>query len=117
MTLAQELENLEQMRNRGTLSEAEFAQAKARLLQTPAAPVSRLNATALNGLRRSSSDQWIGGVCGGLAQFTGLDAWLWRLLFALMLILAGTGLLFYVLMWILVPLEPSTHHARISTNS
>lgn len=118
MTLAQELENLEQLRNRGALSEAEFAQAKARLLQAPgAAPASGLNVTALNGLRRSSSDQWIGGVCGGLARFTGLDAWLWRLLFALMLILAGTGLLFYVLMWILVPLETSSHHTRIATNS
>ena len=117
MTLAQELENLEQLRNRGALSEAEFAQAKSRLLQPPVAAASRLNATALNGLRRSSSDQWIGGVCGGLARFTGLDAWLWRLLFALMLILAGTGLLFYVLMWILVPLEPSPYHTPISTNS
>ncbi|MES2584582.1 MAG: PspC domain-containing protein [Pseudomonadota bacterium] len=117
MTLAQELENLEQMHNRGTLSEAEFAQAKARLLQAPAAAAgSRFNATALNGLRRSRSDQWIGGVCGGLARFTGLDAWLWRLLFALMLILAGTGLLFYVLMWILVPQEPSTYHTPLSSN-
>ncbi len=117
MTLAQELENLEQMHNRGALSEQEFAQAKARLLQTPTAVASRLNATALNGLRRSRTDQWIGGVCGGLAQFTGLDAWLWRLLFAMLVILAGTGVLFYVLMWILVPQEPTTYHATLSTNS
>ena len=116
MTLAQELENLEQLRNRGALSEVEFAQAKARLLQPSAESATRFNATALNGLRRSRSDQWIGGVCGGLARFTGLDAWLWRLLFALMLILAGTGLLFYVLMWILVPQEPGTYHTPISTN-
>ena len=117
MTLAQELENLEQMHNRGALSEQEFAQAKARLLQTPTAVASRLNATALNGLRRSRTDQWIGGVCGGLAQFTGLDAWLWRLLVAMLVILAGTGVLFYVLMWILVPQEPNTYHAPLSTNS
>ncbi len=117
MTLAQELENLEQLRNRGALSEAEFVQAKGRLLQPAAESGARFNASALNGLRRSSSDQWIGGVCGGLARFTGLDAWLWRLLFALMLILAGTGLLLYVLMWILVPLEPSSYHTPLSTNS
>ena len=117
MTLAQELENLEQMHNRGALSEQEFAQAKARLLQTPVVTASRLNGTALNGLRRSRSDQWIGGVCGGLAQFTGLDAWLWRLLFALLVILAGTGFLFYLLMWILVPQEPNTYHTSLSTNS
>ena len=117
MTLAQELENLEQMHNRGSLSEAEFAQAKARLLQQPTAPaMPRPNATVLNGLRRSRSDQWLGGVCGGLAQLTGMDTWLWRLLFALMLIFAGTGLLFYVLMWILVPLEPDTYSAPLTRN-
>ena len=116
MTLAQELENLEQMRNRGALSEDEFAQAKARLLQqTPVAPLSRV--TALNGLRRSATDQWIGGVCGGLSNFTGMDTWLWRLAFALMLVLGGTGLLLYVLLWILVPLESSSYRAPMSTNT
>lgn len=104
MTLAQDLENLEQMRNRGALSDAEFEQAKARLLQSPSAsepPLAKVS--ALNGLRRSTSDRWIGGVCGGLSVFTGLDAWLWRLVFALMLILGGTGLVLYLLLWILVP--------------
>ncbi len=116
MTLAQELENLEQMHNRGALSETEFAQAKARLLLPPPAPANHgPNATVLNGLRRSRSDQWLGGVCGGLAQLTGMDAWLWRLLFAMMLIFAGTGLLFYVLMWILVPLEPDTYRVPLSS--
>lgn len=115
MTWAQELENLEQMRNRGALSEDEFAQAKARLLlQTPVAPLTRV--TALNGLRRSATDQWIGGVCGGLSNFTGMDTWLWRLAFALMLVLGGTGLLLYVLLWILVPLESSTYRVPLSTN-
>jgi phage shock protein PspC (stress-responsive transcriptional regulator) len=104
MTIAQELENLEQLRNRGSLSEAEFAQAKARLLKAPPdAPLTKVS--ALNGLRRSSTDRWLGGVCGGLGSFSGLDTWLWRLAFTLMLILGGTGLLVYVLMWILVPLE------------
>jgi phage shock protein PspC (stress-responsive transcriptional regulator) len=106
MALADDLANLEQMRNRGSLTETEFQQAKARLLQpgAPATPLSK--ASALNGLRRSATDQWLGGVCGGLAVFSGLDTWLWRLLFALMFILGGTGLLLYVLLWILVPLEP-----------
>jgi len=115
MTLAQELENLEQMRNRGALNEVEFAQAKARLLQPPAvAPLSK--ATALNGLRRSVSDRWIGGVCGGLSNFTGMDAWLWRLAFSLLLILGGTGLLVYVLLWILVPVETDTYRAPPQSN-
>lgn len=115
MTLAQDLESLEQMRNRGGLSEAEFAQAKARLLQTPPiAPLSKV--TALNGLRRSVSDRWLGGVCGGLASFTGLDSWLWRLAFTLMLILGGTGLLIYVLLWILVPQESGGEAGSLPAN-
>jgi phage shock protein C len=120
MTLAQELENLEQMRNRGALSEAEFAQAKARLLQptaTAAAAAPGVGPSALNGLRRSQSDQWLGGVCGGLSNFSGIDTWLWRLLFALMVICAGTGLLLYVLMWILVPLEPEPYRVQLPNNS
>ena len=115
MTLAQDLENLEQLRNRGSLSEAEFAQAKARLLQAPAAtPLAK--ASALNGLRRSTSDRWLGGVCGGLASFTGLDTWLWRLALTLLLILGGTGLLVYMLMWILVPLENAGEAISLSNN-
>ena len=107
MTLAQDLENIEQLRNRGSLSEAEFEQAKARLLQAPAGtPLPR--ASALNGLRRSTTDRWLGGVCGGLGSFTGLDTWLWRLAFALLLLLGGTGFLVYALMWILVPLDRTT---------
>ena len=117
MTLAQELENLEQMRNRGALSEAEFAQAKARLLQAPPPAAPRISASSFNGLRRSRSDQWLGGVCGGLAQFTGTDAWIWRLLFVLTVVCAGTGLLLYVLMWILVPQEPvAPQLLPVSTN-
>ena len=66
MSLANDLENLEQLRNRGALSETEYSQAKARLLQQPETP--RPNASSLNGLRRSNVDRWLGGVCGGLAR-------------------------------------------------
>ncbi|MFO1264470.1 MAG: PspC domain-containing protein [Rhodoferax sp.] len=104
MSLAQELEQLEELRNRGSLSQAEFEQAKARLLQGGGS-VSATEFNRINGLRRSLNDRWLGGVCGGLARFTGVDSWVWRLGFALMVILAGTGLLLYVLLWILVPAE------------
>ncbi len=104
MTIASELEKLEQMHQRGALSDAEFVQAKSRLLDGAASP-HFVGASALNGFRRSNSDRWFGGVCGGLARFTGLDAWLWRLVFALTLLMAGTGLFVYALMWVLVPVE------------
>ena len=104
MTLSEQLNQLEQMRARGSLSETEFSQAKAKLLQpAPTAPLSKIS--SLNGLRRSRRDAWLGGVCEGLAGFTGMDTWLWRLAFTLLLLLGGTGLVVYLLMWILVPRE------------
>ena len=62
-------------------------------------------AAALNRLRRSRSGQWLGGVCAGIAQVSGVETWIWRLLFALLFIFGGTGLLIYLLLWIFVPLE------------
>ncbi len=52
---------------------------------------------------RSSSDYWIGGVCGGLGEHTPIPSWTWRLIFILFVIIFGTGLLIYLLMWIFVP--------------
>lgn len=104
MTLAEELASLEQMHQRGALTDTEFALAKDRLLKPSVAPLSRIH--SVNGLRRSPSDRWIGGVCGGLAHFTGLDSWIWRLLFTLTLLAGGIGFVIYVLLWALVPLDP-----------
>jgi len=54
-------------------------------------------------LRRSSQDRWLGGVCGGISRITGIDAWIWRLLFTLLVLCVGTGLFVYILLWIFVP--------------
>ena len=56
-------------------------------------------------LRRSRTDRILGGVCGGLARYLGVDTVLVRLFFVLFAILAGSGLLVYVLLWILMPVE------------
>ncbi len=101
MTLAEELQKLEQLHQNGSLTDSEFTQAKARLLKSPADAGPGI--TALNGLRRSSTDRWIGGVCGGLASFTGMESWLWRLFFGLTLLAGGIGFFMYLLLWILVP--------------
>jgi phage shock protein C len=109
MTLSEELARLHDLHQRGALSDDEYAQAKARLLNAaPAAQPPDADApllAAINALRRSRGDRWIAGVCGGIAQATGVEAWVWRLLFAVLLVFGGTGLLFYVLMWIFVPAE------------
>jgi phage shock protein PspC (stress-responsive transcriptional regulator) len=53
-------------------------------------------------LRRSQTDRWLGGVCG-LARITGVDSWIWRLLFVLFVLTFGFGLAIYILLWIFVP--------------
>ena len=104
MSLVDELARLEEMRARGTLSEEEFQRAKARLFDT--GPSSEPPAAAaFNRLRRSRSDRWLGGVCGGIGQFSGIEPWIWRLMFALLFLFGGTGLVVYLLLWIFVPLE------------
>ncbi|MFN5046877.1 PspC domain-containing protein [Roseateles sp.] len=108
MSDSEELGRLADLHQRGALSDEEFARAKARVLdgrQGSGAPEGAAKGLALNRLRRSRDDRWLGGVCGGLARFTGLEAWAVRLLFALALLFAGTGALIYLLLWIFVPQE------------
>ena len=105
MALGNDLERLAELHARGALSDDEFARAKARVLNEPDSP--RQAAVAMvNGLRRSTHDRWLGGVCGGLAELTGLASWLWRLLFVLLSLCAGSGVLVYALLWLLLPPAP-----------
>jgi phage shock protein PspC (stress-responsive transcriptional regulator) len=105
MSVSAELNQLADLHQRGVLTDEEFARAKARLLDGASVPPGA-PPHAINGLRRSLGDRWIGGVCGGIAQATGLASWVWRLIFTLAMVFAGTGLLLYVLLWIFVPQEP-----------
>jgi phage shock protein C len=55
-------------------------------------------------LVRSRDNRWLGGVCGGVAQYTGLDPNLVRLLVVLGTILGfGSLLLVYIVAWIVMP--------------
>ncbi len=134
MGIADELERLQALREHGALSQEEFERAKARVLGTgdaasaaaTGAPESQGTAsqgTASQGtaspgaasaapersffrqLARSQSDRLLGGVCGGLGRHTDLPSWAWRLIFCLVALYFGSGILFYVLLWIFLPLE------------
>ena len=106
MTHADELERLATLRDRGVISDDEFQQLKTRVIQGGVAtPVSALLPSTVNRLRRSRSDRWLGGVCGGVALLTGMESWVWRLAFALLFLFWGAGLLLYILLWIFVPDE------------
>jgi phage shock protein C len=107
MTESDELARLGDLHQQGKLSDEEFARAKARVLNGAArAGYSSAIADGLNAFRRSRSDRWLGGVCGGIARLTDTPSWVWRLLFALLVLCAGTGVLLYLLMWIFVPADP-----------
>ena len=58
-------------------------------------------------LYRSRSNRQVAGVCGGLAQYFNLDATLIRILFIVLAVLGGSGLVIYLAMWIIVPNEPA----------
>jgi phage shock protein C len=103
MTMSDELDRLAALHERGTLTDEEFARAKARLLGAGGAPETPPLASAINTFRRSRNDRWIAGVCGGIARATGMESWVWRLFFALLFVCAGAGLLVYVLLAIFVP--------------
>lgn len=103
MLLSEELGKLHELQQRGALSDTEFSRAKARVLGQMGQGRSGAGASALNRLERSGSDRWLGGVCGGLAELTGTAAWIWRLVFALSVLCAGTGVAIYVLLWVFVP--------------
>ncbi|MCL2222211.1 MAG: PspC domain-containing protein [Oscillospiraceae bacterium] len=53
-------------------------------------------------LYRSRSNRWLGGVCGGLAEYFNIDPLIIRLLF---LFIIGPNLLVYILCLILIPSE------------
>jgi phage shock protein C len=105
MALSDELGKLSELRANGSLTEEEFKRAKERLLNTGDARSNDPVASAVNAFRRSRTDRWLGGVCGGIARSTGMEAWVWRLLFTVLFICAGAGLLLYLLLWIFVPSE------------
>jgi phage shock protein PspC (stress-responsive transcriptional regulator) len=103
MAIANDLERLAELHRSGAISDAEFARAKARALdETPQAAKNAVTHW-LHALRRSRTDSWLGGVCGGLAPAIGVPSWLVRLVFGLLVVCGGTGLLLYVLLWILLP--------------
>jgi len=108
MGMVEEFERLAALHASGALSDEEFQKAKARLIDAERAPPPMRGVARIDKLRRSASDRWIGGVCGGIGALTGTESWIWRLLFVAGLLLGGVTGAIYLLMWILVPSEYDT---------
>ena len=56
-------------------------------------------------LRRSKTDRMLGGVCAGIANYLDVDPTIIRLLWVLWIFLAGSGILAYLICWIVIPNE------------
>jgi phage shock protein C len=117
MNMTDELQKLYNLKEQGALTEEEFTAAKKRVIDgepannagardyTHRTQSESRAASGLNDFRLSSRERWLGGVCGGLAQQTNLPAWSWRILFVLLGLLHGVGVVLYILLWIFVPRE------------
>jgi phage shock protein PspC (stress-responsive transcriptional regulator) len=56
---------------------------------------------------RRRDDYMIAGVASGIARALGVDAWIIRLIFLILVIGFGTGLLAYFVLWMIMPIEPN----------
>lgn len=54
-----------------------------------------------------SEDQWIAGICGGIAQYFGWDKELTRIIWLLLTLFSACfpGLIAYIVLWCLMPRE------------
>ena len=57
-------------------------------------------------LYRSRTDKKIAGVCGGMAAYFNIDPTIIRVIWLVLLLGCGVGLLAYIICWIVVPMEP-----------
>lgn len=56
-------------------------------------------------LYRSKTDHKIAGVCGGLGEYFQMDSVFFRILFLVIVLLGGMGILVYLIMWVIVPMN------------
>ncbi len=57
-------------------------------------------------LYRSRSERWLAGVCGGIGNYFNTDPTVVRVLFVVAALILGGGLLIYLILWLIIPLEP-----------
>jgi phage shock protein PspC (stress-responsive transcriptional regulator) len=68
-------------------------------------PMNEMSGAAAAPLRltRSTNDRWLTGVCGGIAEYTGIDPTIVRVAVAILALCGGGGVVAYVLAWLLIP--------------
>ncbi len=67
-------------------------------------------------LTRSRTDAMVGGVCGGLGVYLGIDPTIVRLFFVLLAFGKGIGFALYLILWIVVPREGAEESTSLEEN-
>ena len=60
-------------------------------------------------LYRSKKDKQLAGVCAGLAEYINIDVTVVRLIWALFVVLAGAGILAYIVCALIIPEKPDEY--------
>jgi phage shock protein C len=63
-------------------------------------------------LYRSETNKMIAGVCGGLGEAFGIDPVIIRLVFFIITFMGGSGILIYLILWIVLPSESNLTHGN-----
>lgn len=73
----------------------------------PPPAVSRTATSGTGRLMRSRTDRVLGGVAGGIGQHLGIDPIIIRLVFVVLVLAGGSGLLAYLIAWVVIPAAPA----------
>lgn len=117
--ISDEIRRLHELHQAGALTDAEFEQAKRKVLaaerinlekdddrKTGFGPPPGSFDAKLKSMRRPRRDRWLAGVCVALSEAFGMDVHAWRLVFVLLtLVTSGVGALAYLALWIFIPEE------------
>jgi phage shock protein C len=57
-------------------------------------------------LYRSGKDRILGGVCGGIGEYLGVDPVIVRLLWVIAALAWGSGIIAYIIAWVIIPRNP-----------
>lgn len=66
-------------------------------------------------LYRIPKEGMIAGICAGLGEYLDLDPTVIRLIFVLLAFGGGSGVLIYIIMWLIVPIKPESEHKVIES--
>lgn len=66
-------------------------------------------------LFRSETDRMLGGVAGGLGEYFAIDPTIFRLIFVFLFVFAGSGVLLYLVLWLIIPSERNLNSSSENT--